>query len=203
MARDQLAMMSQIQHLTSSLAKSREQILAQADFAVDAIQQVRDEVAGAHVDGATHAAGAIAPKQLLLQTRKLGNHISRMHVLDLIRSCALIATVTCLKSLLSSAKTVKHTSIRHAHRDHPEFEAASYAVQRDFNLSQASSPPALGQNLRSNNLTAVLAESTPHFQRAFHIHRNEMLPNLRHCDDRIIMSTRNIYTTGGETPQPS
>ena len=46
MARDQLAMTSQIQHLTTTVTQLRDQLSAQADFAVDAIQQVRDEVTG-------------------------------------------------------------------------------------------------------------------------------------------------------------
>ena len=57
MARDQLAMSAQLQHLTNSVAKLREQVSAQADFAVDAIQQVRDEHAGDRADGAVHAGG--------------------------------------------------------------------------------------------------------------------------------------------------
>ena len=53
MARDQIAMTSQIQHLTTTVTQLRDQISAQADFAVDAIQQVRDEVTGdrAHPGG--------------------------------------------------------------------------------------------------------------------------------------------------------
>jgi hypothetical protein len=46
MARDQLAMAAQVQHLPTTVAELRAQISAQADFAVDAIQQVRDEVSG-------------------------------------------------------------------------------------------------------------------------------------------------------------
>ena len=57
MARDQLAMSAQLQHLTNSVAKLREQVSAQADFAVDAIQQVRDEHAGDRADEAAHAGG--------------------------------------------------------------------------------------------------------------------------------------------------
>ena len=58
MARDQIALTSQVSHLTDTVAKLREQISAQADFAVDAIQQVRDEVAGE----ATNAGGAKGPE---------------------------------------------------------------------------------------------------------------------------------------------
>ena len=43
MAKDQLALTSQVNHLTRTVTTLREQISAQADFAVDAIQQVRDE----------------------------------------------------------------------------------------------------------------------------------------------------------------
>ena len=84
---------------------------AQVDLAVDAIQQVRDERAGDHADGAAHT-GANAQKQVL-PSAELGNHISQIRFLDLIRSRAPIATGMCLRSSLSSAKTAKHTFIQH------------------------------------------------------------------------------------------
>ena len=46
MARDQIALTAQVSHLTETVAQLRETISANADFAVDAIQQVRDEAAG-------------------------------------------------------------------------------------------------------------------------------------------------------------
>ena len=58
LARDQLAMTSQIQHLTTTVSQLRDQLSAQADFAVDAIQQVRDEVTGDR----THPGGEERPE---------------------------------------------------------------------------------------------------------------------------------------------
>ena len=81
MARDQIAMTSQLQHLATTVAQLRDQMSAQADFAVDAIQQVRDEATGARKDDAAHP-GAKAPKQQKLPARKLGDHISQQLCLD-------------------------------------------------------------------------------------------------------------------------
>ena len=58
MARDQLALMSQVAHFTNTAAQLREHISAQADFAVDAIQQVRDEASA----GAKNAGGEPRPE---------------------------------------------------------------------------------------------------------------------------------------------
>ena len=58
MARDQIALTFQVSQLIDTVAGLREQISAQADFAVDAIQQVRDEVVGE----ATNAGGAKGPE---------------------------------------------------------------------------------------------------------------------------------------------
>ena len=61
MARDQIALTAQVSHLTVTVAELREQLSAQADFAVDAIQQVRDEAAGE----AANAGGHQRPRQFI------------------------------------------------------------------------------------------------------------------------------------------
>ena len=74
MARDQLAMTSQIQHLTTTAAQLRDQMSAQAGVAADAIQHVRDEVSGDKAHGATNAGGDPRPEASTCSSSKAGRN---------------------------------------------------------------------------------------------------------------------------------
>ena len=55
-ARDQLAVTSQLDHLTTTVSQLRKQLSDQQDFTVDAMQQIRDEVTASQKD-AVNAGG--------------------------------------------------------------------------------------------------------------------------------------------------